>query len=125
MKYSIHQYARALYETLRKSPEEKRKEVFRRFYTLLLKDRKSAIVDRVLAEVERMYRKEKDVHKMIIESASGVSAGTKKEIMRAAGERIIVQENINPALMGGVTFFIDDEILIDASARRQLSKLFK
>ena len=124
MRYSLKQYASVLLSALDGKSEKERKEILRRFVDILAKNRDITRLGAILREVEREYLKKSGMKKVWVESVSPLSAGLRKEIEAAVGGKTYLHEKINPSLLGGIRILINDELLIDASARRQIDKLF-
>ena len=78
----------------------------------------------ILAAYEKLSLRARGERKVRIESAGPVPEQVKKSIREIIGSKIQFEEAVNPALLAGVKILVDDELLIDASARRQLEKLF-
>ncbi len=131
MKYTNKQYASGLLETLLGKPEKKQKEIVRRFLLILTKNRDWSRLEGILDEAEKICLKEAGLKKVYLETPSPVYPALKKEIQKILGEaelssgkKIFFSAKTNPALFGGVRILIDNELLIDASAKRQLDKIF-
>lgn len=123
MKYTANQYASALFEALNESPKE-RKEILGRFYGVLSRDRKTNLADQILRKVELIFRQKNKVDRVVVESVAGISEKTKSQIKAILGGDAIIQEKNNPSLVGGVKIFVNDEILIDATLKKQIDNLF-
>lgn len=125
MKYRITQYAEALHAALKNAPASKQKEVMRRFAVLLTRHRMSGKSDLVVAAYEKIVLRESGMRKVRIESAAPVSERLKKEIGGILGKKLVVEEETHPELLAGIKILVDNELLIDASAKRQLEKIFQ
>mgnify|MGYP003394656396 FL=1 len=64
------------------------------------------------------------MRKVRIESAAPVSAQLKKEISEILGKKIVLEEKTRPDLLAGIKILVDDELLIDATGKRQLERIF-
>lgn len=124
MRYSVAQYALALKEALKGKSEKERKEILKRFLLLLRKNHASSKITQILQKYEYMLLKESGLSKVVLASPDPISAEVRREINKAMGGKGALQEKINQDLLGGITILINDEVLIDASASRQLEKLF-
>lgn len=124
MKYSNSQYAQALWEGLKGKSASERREVLKNFLVVLRKNRDGARLNRILEEVERASLKNAGMKKVEVESAAELSRGTKREIEAILGKKIVLSGKINPAILAGMKIMVDDELLIDATASRQLSQMF-
>ncbi len=124
MKYRIAQYAQALHAALKDAPASKQKETMRRFAALLTRHRMSGKSDLIVGSYEKIILSEGGVRKVSIESAAPMSERLKKEIGEIMGKKIVVEEKTRPDLLAGIKILVDDELLIDASARRQIERIF-
>ena len=124
MRYRVIQYAEALHAALREKPMSQQQEIMRRFAALLTRHRMSGKSDLIVAAYEKIVLQENGVRKVRIESASPVSGQLKKEIGDILGKKVQIEETVNPRLLAGVKILVDDELLIDASAQRQVEKIF-
>ncbi|MBI2637849.1 MAG: F0F1 ATP synthase subunit delta [Candidatus Sungbacteria bacterium] len=125
MRYTTRQYAQALYDVLRHTTEEKRGEVIKRLYMVLSRQRILSSYERILQGTERIFLKENGIKKVVLETPLRASRDMKKEIQDILGKKILLQEKIDPDLLAGIRIRINDEMLIDASAKTQVMKLFK
>jgi F0F1-type ATP synthase delta subunit len=125
MKPSIKQYALALLLALGGQSEKKQKEIIRKFLILLTKNRAWSRLEAVLKEVERLHLKETGLAKVHVETASPISEGLRKEIEKVFGKKISLSSKINPGLFAGIKIIVNDEIMVDASAKKQLDKIFQ
>lgn len=125
MKYRITQYAQALHAALKSAPASKQKEIMRRFIILLGRHRMSGKSDLVVSAYEKIVLRESGMRKVKIESAAPVSGRLKKEIGGILGKQILIEERTSPELFAGIKILVDNELLIDASAKRQLERIFQ
>lgn len=124
MKYRVTQYAQALHAALKNEPASKQKEIMRRFVVLLGRHRMSAKSGLIVSAYEKIVLRESGMRKVKIESAAPITEHLKKEISGILGKKILIEEKMNPELLAGIKILVDNELLIDASAKRQLEKLF-
>lgn len=124
MRYSPRQYAKALLSLLagRKPPEQK--ELIRRFLSLLSKKRDRSRLGLIVREFEKQHIAALRIKKVCLESADPIPARVKKEMETLLGRNLLFQEKINPALIAGIKILVNDELLIDASAATQISRIF-
>lgn len=123
MKYTISHYADAVLAALEKKSEEERRAVARRFLAVAQKHKKLRELSRILKEAEKRSYARSGTRRIFFEPASAVAESVKKEMRLILG-RITIQERVRPDLLAGARIFVDDELLIDASAKRRLEKLF-
>lgn len=124
MRYSVKQCAAALVAALRQKPDSEQKKTVRRFLFLL---RKHGLWQRrmfILKEAERQYLRERNASKVVIASAAPVAPKTRQEIKRIVGRNAFWQETIEPGLLAGLKILINDEMLIDATGKRQVERMF-
>ncbi len=82
-------------------------------------------LNRIVHAYERHVLKRQGIRKVVMEYAGGKMGMMSDEIEKIMGKKIAVDAVENPRILAGVRLLIDDEILIDASARRQMEKMFK
>lgn len=123
MRYRVAQYAEALFGTLEDKNEKERRAIARRFGALLARHRMLGKADAILSAYEKIILRARGARKIMIESAAPVSASLKKEIKKILGAKIYFEEKENPALLAGIKILMDDELLIDASGRRQIDRM--
>ena len=125
MRYSIKQYAVAFHDALEKAEtKEERKEMIRRFMFLLRKHRASANLERIIAAFDKHYLTSRGLKKIEIQTPSGLDEKTRREISTLAGEKAMIDEIIQSELLAGIRIMIDNELLIDASGKKRLERLF-
>lgn len=125
MKYSIRQYAEALFDVLLEIPEKERPRAIKNFLNLVRKNGDSPKLLLIVRALEKEYVKRNGLRLVRIEMASPVSERVKKNIIKILGEKIVYMEHEDADLIGGIRIIVDDEILIDASVKRQIDCLFK
>jgi F0F1-type ATP synthase delta subunit len=124
MKYSAKQYAAALVAAVRGKSSSEQKEVMRRFFLLILRHGLWSRRALIIKEVKRQYLKELGMREVLVSAPEPLNSGTRKEIKRVIGKNIFWQEAVEPELLAGLKILIDEEVLIDASGKTQLDKLF-
>ncbi len=124
MRYTVQQYASALYQAVRGKSKEEEKETIRRFMEILQRCRETPKLARILRSIEEIYLREHGLKKVAVESASPLSEEVRVEIERILGKEISLHETVSPTLGAGVKILVNDELLIDASAKRQIERLF-
>lgn len=124
MKYSPKQYACALLESLKGKSETKQKEMVGNFLKTLSKNNDWSRLNSILRTVEKEYLKDAGLKKVYLETAGSVMPGLEKEIEKILGHRIYFLSKTNPTLLAGIKILVDDELLIDASAKNKIEKIF-
>ena len=125
MKYRVAQYAQALHAVLKGKAVLEQKQIMRRFAAMLTRHRMSGKSDLIIAAYEKLVLEESGVRKIRIEAASPVTEKLKKEIGEILGKKIYLEEQTNINLLAGFKILVDNELLIDASAKRQMEKMFQ
>ena len=125
MKYTVRQYAEALNSALKGKEAAERKKAVGRFLNILRKHRDSARLGRILKEAELLHLKESGLRKVRVEAASPVTEGIKSEIKEILGDKVYLEEEVNPELLAGLRILVDEEIFIDASAKRRLGEMLR
>lgn len=124
MRYATGQYAAALSKALTDAPAAQRPAMIRRFLALLRKNRDTRRLSAIMRRVEKQSLADQGLHKVAVTSASPPTPELKKDIAAALQKKPLWEEIVDPAMLGGVRILIDDELLIDASARRRLDQMF-
>ena len=124
MKYTAKQYASVFLSVFEGKSEKSRKEVLQKFIAVLSRNRDMTRLGAILREIEREFFKKTGMKKVLVESVSPLSVGLRNEVEKAVGGKTYLYEKINPSLLAGIRILINDEFLIDASAKRQIEKLF-
>ena len=96
----------------------------RQFLVLVGQKGDSRRLGLILKEVEKQDLREQGLKKVLVETPDPITPQIKKGIREVLGKDILIQEKINPELIAGIKILINDEILVDASAKTQLRKLF-
>lgn len=124
MKYRPAQYAEALYAALEKKSEAEQKKIIKRFAELLARHQVTGKVKAMYEAYEKFALRTQEIRSVRLETASTASEKLKNEIHGILGKNIQIKEVVNPDLLGGLKILVDDEVLIDASAKRQMEGLF-
>ena len=124
MKHTVRQYAEAFLGALHEKKEKERAQVIKGLLETLRRNGDKSKLTLILNETEKQYYKNQNVHKIKLSSVFPVHDSTKKEILKSMGNGVVADEVIDASLLGGIKILVDDEILIDATAKRQLERLF-
>lgn len=125
MRYATGQYAAALAEALTDASATEQPAMIWRFMQLLRKNRDTRRMGAIMRWVEKQSLADQGLHKVAVASVEPISAETKKHIAAALEKKPLWEETLDPALLGGIRILIDDELLVDASARRRLDRMFR
>ena len=123
MKYTNKQYAAALLAVVQNAAEKKRLEALERFLKILTRNHDYRHLPAILRQLERLHLTERGIQKVEIYAADPVPTDLKREIEKILAKKIIFIEKKNPDLIAGIKILINDELLIDASAKRQIQKM--
>ena len=124
MRYRIGQYAEALSEACAGKSEPAQKKIARRFAALLRRHRMSAKTRLILAAYEKIALQKRGERRVRIEAPAPVSEQFRKELRAVLGSNVHFEESVNPELLAGAKILVDDELLIDASAKKQMERMF-
>ena len=124
MKHSPRQYAQAIYLALEKKSEKQRRELWKKVLLLLRRNGDMTKLPSILRGFEKVYLGEEGLQKVDIETVSPLGSGLEKEIKKVLGKKLLISKKINPGLLAGLTIMVNDEVLIDSSAKRRLDNIF-
>ncbi|MBI2053225.1 MAG: F0F1 ATP synthase subunit delta [Candidatus Sungbacteria bacterium] len=124
MKYTVIQYAEALAGALAEAETDKRPSMIRRFLGMIRKNKDAKLLAAIVRKTERRWLADKNLHKVAVTSASPLTAAVKKEIEAALEKKPLWEEKTDPAILAGMRILVDDELMIDASARSRLDRMF-
>lgn len=124
MKYRPQQYAQALYAALEQKSDSEQKIIIKRFTELLVRHQTTHKAHAICAAYEQYTLRKNGMRNVRIEAANVVAEKVKTAIYGILGKNIYIEEILNPDLLGGIKIIIDQEIVIDASAKRQIDNLF-
>lgn len=125
MKYSTKQYAASLFAALQGQTEAKQKEIVGNFLEILTKNSDWAKLNMVVAQIEKQFLEKNGLDKICVELADEAPQGLQNEIERILGKKTYFLTKANPSLLAGLKILINDELLIDASARKQIDNMFR
>lgn len=124
MKYSVRQYAEALYGALEGKAGDEREQVLRNFLNLVRRNHIEHSLNGIIREYEKHAIASRGMVKVHIETPESASDALKREIETAVGKPVEFSEKVNPHLLAGIRILVNDTILIDATALRRLEKLY-
>ncbi|MFY9463249.1 MAG: F0F1 ATP synthase subunit delta [Candidatus Sungiibacteriota bacterium] len=124
MRSTSGQYAHALIDALVEASDDARPQIIRRFLALLRKNKDMRRLGAIMRKVEKQSLADQGLYKIAVSSVSPLTEKTKNEIEKSLAKKLLWEETIDPALLGGIRILIDDELLIDASARHRLDRMF-
>lgn len=126
MKYSIQQYAQALYDALHETAEKDHEKIIDKFVDILKTNQDLAKYEQIIDTYERLDNEARGVLKANVTTAREVKLdkGVIDKLNELAGTKLEVEHKVDDSLIGGVVIRMDDT-LIDASVKGQLGKLKK
>ena len=125
MKYSVRQYALALSSALKAKKTADAKKIIHNFLRILSRNGDQNKIDLITKEVERQERVKKNIYKVELASSTKISSHLKEEIEKILGKKIDFTEKIDTDIYAGLKILVEDELLIDATAKSQIAKIFQ
>jgi len=124
MRYKITHYAESLFESLKDVEVEKRIEILKNFLKVLRRNGDYSHLNHIVRQYEKVYLQHNKQTKIYIETPEPASIELKRTIQELFGKKAVFSEKTNSHLLAGIVLLINDSVLIDASARTRLEKLF-
>ena len=125
MKYTNGQYAEALIAALDGKTNAERRKIAGRFFRALARHRALSRLNRVILEAERRRRRRDGLLKVDVGAAAPLRPKSRLMLEKILGKKTVISETVQEELGAGVRILINEEKLIDASARRKLSEIFQ
>lgn len=125
MKYKPAQYAEALVRSLAGAEPEIARTRIRAFVALLRGHRMLGKAESIVRIAERRLAREAGVSRVTLEIPDPASDALQKEVGEVFGGKAWIEEKVRPELLAGVRILVDDETLVDASAKRRLAQIFR
>lgn len=122
--YSPKQYAFALLSALADQKPAETKETISNFLRILSRNKDQNKIDLIVKEAERQERVRRSVYKVELTSSTKINSRLKEEIEKILGKKIDFTEKIDPEIYAGLKILVEDELLIDATAKSQIAKIF-
>jgi F0F1-type ATP synthase delta subunit len=122
MNYTDKQYASAFYLALKDNPA-KQDLIISNFSRLLVKNNARALLVKIIRSFNRLRQKNDNFHSVVLTTAKKAGPDLIARVKKSLGENIIIQEEVNPNVLGGVRLVIDDEQIIDATFERKINIL--
>lgn len=79
----------------------------------------------ILREIEILEREERGEQKIVAEVAGGASASLTNKIKKAFGLPCTITLRENRELIAGMRIIVNDEVMIDGSAKKRIDNIFK
>lgn len=121
-KYTIKDWAIALFNTTNGLQGEKRAEAVAGFAKLLHKQGMLKNTEQVIKEFLKYCKKQSGIIELEVTSAHQLGNNSLKKISDAFGGKTEIKEKINPDILGGIVIKTDDKIL-DGSLKKQIELL--
>lgn len=121
-KVSNKQYAEVLHEIAKDLSGDKLTEALKKFVAVLSANQKLKQAGNIIAEFERITKKEAGIVEIEVMSARKLDEETLDSIKKSFGEQVEAIETIDKGLLGGVAVRTEDKIL-DGSLKTQLNSL--
>jgi F-type H+-transporting ATPase subunit delta len=124
MKFSVSQYAEALYHTLSETKPKDQEKVINNFIQVLKTNGDLGGYEAIIGEYEVLDRKMKGIKE--VEMVTAHDGEISKEVITSLnsviGDNIELKKKVDESLIGGIVVKVEDT-LIDASVRGHLHKL--
>lgn len=122
IRYKPKDYAQALIQSIKTSPE-KEKEILKSFVRALASHRDFSKWRKILEIFEKLYIKEFD-EKFIDVYVGHDNRKYQSKVLEAVPRGADVQFHTDPDIIGGIKILLNKEILIDGSVQRRITRLF-
>jgi F0F1-type ATP synthase delta subunit len=132
MKYSVHDYAKALDGAIADStaePVAKKEVIVKNFLELIRKNNDEGHMKKILDEAARLARgrgrgKADAMRQVTIQSARPLSKAQEKMVQSFLRVNDIVEYEIDLELVAGVKIIVNDEMQFDGTMKAKLDSLF-
>jgi len=121
MKYQPSVYAEAFLEA---DGEKLSRGSVRNLLGVLRKYGDLYLLPAVLREIEKIHRAKHGIHKVEVVSARKIQKEVEPRLRERFGSKAAFYFEINPEVIGGIILRINDELVIDASIKRRIDKIF-
>ena len=122
MKYAPAEYAEAFLEAGGEKPPA---EIVRNFFRTLRKNGDLGALPKVLRKVEVLHYSKAGLLKIEVITARDINKDIEPQLKKRFGKKAEIRFEINPEIIGGIILRINDELVIDASVKRRIDKLFQ
>lgn len=120
-------YAKVFVEILREKGSGKKEDLVRRFADIILKNGDAAKIEKIIGYMERYSRELDGRHLLEIQSAHPIADSLQSKIIKSFDkndEKYDVRSSIDPDLVAGVKFTIDQEKQLDVSLSKIIKNIF-
>ena len=124
MKFSVKQYAEALWQTLSETSPADQDKVINNFVQILGSNGDLSYYETIIKDFERIDREYRGVKEVEIAVAneSQMDSEVVKQLNQTLGNDILLKKKVDESLIGGIVVKVEDT-LIDASVKAHLNKL--
>lgn len=123
MKITPKQYAVSLFEITRGASKEESSDLIKSFVDLLRFNNNLSMEKKIIEEYQNYCRKQKGISKVKISSGEKLSPAIVSDIVNRFAGQVEIEEEVDPALIGGIAVVINDDTLIDGSIRKKLADM--
>lgn len=124
MKFTNRLYAKILLDALENKSVHEKRSIFRRFLYILYKNGAFKNLPIILKEFEAENYRRVGLKKVELESADALSPQLLTDIKSIFSNKVIVYTKVKPEILAGLKIILDNELLIDASAKSRVDKIF-
>jgi len=118
-------FAKAFLAVIGETPEKKQATIVKNLVRSASKYGGEGYLRQISGEVLRLYRKERDIKKIMLYSARPLTKKLRLTLTKPFNKSDEVAEKIDTELIAGVKIIIDDELSLDNTMKRKLEVLFK
>lgn len=123
MKYSVHDYAKALDQAI-SDPKGDADAIGKRFLALVRQNGDGAKLEKILEAAARLSRGKGEVRQVIIESARKLSKPQEAVVKRFIKSGDVIEYAEDPDLVAGIKVVVNDEMQFDGTMKAKLDALF-
>lgn len=117
-------YAKALFGAFEKKSEKESEQIARRFKGILKKRGDLKLANQIMRELERLWQEREGKPGKVVAAAPLPENLRQKMKASLATKGYVMQEQIEPAVIGGTAVFLGNDYLIDGTMRGRLRKLY-
>jgi F-type H+-transporting ATPase subunit delta len=124
MKFSLQQYAQALYESFQDVTPRDHDKIITNFINILKDNGDLEHYEAIVSEYERVDREERGIKQVEVTVARDMEINSSliKQLNQLVGKDIELRKKVDASLIGGIVIKVEDNLL-DASVKGQLNKL--
>lgn len=123
MKITPHEYAAVLYELVSDAKKNEVPAQVQLFREWLLRRRALGLLPRILRAFDTLWNSRQGIEQIEVVSAKKISNAVRESLKKLFAEKeVVIDERIDPAVIGGLQVRIRDTI-IDGTVRARLTRL--